>query len=254
MMPDPTQFAGILGRLLGGVDGACSPLRSWVGSGQAAALVARTAVLRGRGVPWRPAPTDEARRVEQKLLQRAERAGLLRRLRGERKTLRVALTPDGDNFARAMAGVPGADAGWWAVREVIESPIYSTFAGVRLVPEWALGDGTPHWRGLDDSLEGRRRRNELVLVEMLAAPALARGWLTWGSDVHGRVWYAGGPETLPAEPPRVHEAERSDEAVAEYAAAFEATRAAFAGAPRGLDIAPHPLPASLPVVGLGVLA
>jgi len=163
-------------------DAVWLPMRTWAQPAPANVYFARRDFAR-TGVPWRSGASGEAERKEaQRLLERMAARGLvlLFRPRGF-KTLGARLTEEGERDARALCGLPGVDD---AARRLAEI--------VRLTDEmrrpWI---SEPALAGVAWGSPGAGK--VLARLEDELLPALVRGWVESGADLHRRVYYRATP-------------------------------------------------------------
>jgi hypothetical protein len=103
------------------------------------------------------------------------------------KTLGVRLTGQGDQYARALAGLPGvADAVPMVERltALEEGPDACEFLGRIWIPETVLAG--VRWGD-------NQHRQAFVDVEERLLPALVRGWVGSNCSMYGHCWYCVRP-------------------------------------------------------------
>ncbi len=182
-------------RLAGELWAVFAPWRGpWSGGGATMAYLARRSFRSGAGLRWRHAGRDRDERDENvEALGRLERRGLLTRRVEKTKVIATRLLDAGIERACSLAGAPC----WSEGRAVCErlaaiddDAATMTHLGTRWTAEWALAGTPPHWGQCGNDETGRANRSLLSVLEGRAVPALVRGWLISGADLHGRVWYA----------------------------------------------------------------
>lgn len=174
----------LLVRLLAMCDGIFRPLRAadWRRSELPPVLFEYRRDWLTTGVPWQVNdPSDSSRRGEQRILDALAVDGLveIKRSPGIRWPL-CRLSDRGDWTARALTGLPWADAGWESLRRVVE--LADAESGL-CAETWLAGC----------DYDFPNAAYELAIVWFCAAPAVARGWLGHRSDVEGRVYFFATP-------------------------------------------------------------
>lgn|GEM_PF-1374725 len=242
----------LLCRLAGELWAAFAPWRGpWNGGGAAAAYLARRSFRSGMGLRWRHHGRDRDERDENvEALGRLERHGLLTRRVEKTKVLGVRLFDAGIERACSLAGAPC----WSAGREVCQrvaglddETATMLHLGTRWTAEWALAGTPANWAGCGGDELGRANRQILSALEERAIPALVRGWLQSGADLHGRAWYSitsAGRAALaeaPAEVPPLIEAD--EDCALAWREGAHAMQVRLAAAPRSeREIGLLPLP------------
>lgn len=168
----------LLTRILAASDAVWLPLRDFRGTRPSNTSVARREYPE-RGVPWGSGESTEAGRKEaQRELGEAADASVIAVYRPSRgRAFGVKLTDEGESRARGLCGLPALDAGLESLAEVARL----TGEARHWVPETALA-------GVDYA--GPDCKRMLMVVEGLALPALARGWIEANASVKGAVWYS----------------------------------------------------------------
>ncbi len=165
----------------------------WGGGGATAAYLARRSFRSGAGLRWRHSGRDRDERDENvEALGRLERHGLLTRRVERTKVVAVRLHDGGIERACSLAGAPCWLAGLDVCQRLAEcddDAACMMHVGTRWTAEWALAGTPPNWAGCGSDEAGRANRRLLSELEERAIPALVRGWLLSGADLHGRVWY-----------------------------------------------------------------
>lgn len=218
--------------------------------------VARTA-CRAWGVPWTAtAAADHERRAERDALAGLIADDLILRASspGDR-IIRLRLTDAGESRARGLAGLPSLAESFAAMRRLAKLQ--------RTSPEAVCNPSTspPGWWTRETTVAGKdypalnRERPPFKCLRRVAErllPMLLRGWIESNSDNAGHVCYRvtdAGLSALPSPPTfTASDAERDDEAVEHYAAAFNraSERIASVDEPSGRgEIGPVPLPSSM---------
>ncbi len=199
----------LLCRLTGELWATFAPWRGpWNGGGATAAYLGRRAFRNRAGLRWRNKGRDrEEREAILTVLGQLERSGLLVRRIEQTRVVAVRLSEAGIGRACGLAGAPC----WFDGRTVCEqlaacddTQACMTHLGKRWIAEWALAGTPPFWAGCGGNEVGRANRRLLSVLEEKAIPALIRGWLESGADLHGRVWYAttdAGRDALAEAPP-----------------------------------------------------
>ncbi len=199
----------LLCRLAGELWAVFAPWRGpWNGGGAAAAYLGRRAFRNGAGLRWRNKGRDrDEREAILSVLGQLERSGLLVRRIEQTRVVAVRLRDAGIDRACSLAGAP-----CWAdgravcqrLAELNDARATMTHLGTRWTAEWALADTPPYWGACGNDETGRANRRHLSVLEEQAIPALVRGWLQSGADLHGRAWYsitAAGRAALTEAPP-----------------------------------------------------
>jgi len=185
----------LLCRLAGELWAVFAPWRGpWGGGGAAAVYLARRSFRSGAGLRWRHQGRDRDERDENvEALGRLERRGLLTRRVEKTKVIATRLLDAGIERACSLAGAPCWSDGRAVCQRLAECDderATMVRLGTRWTAEWALA-GTPTlWAGCGNDETGRANRRLLSVLEERAIPALIRGWLVSGADLHGRVWYS----------------------------------------------------------------
>ncbi|MCC6909443.1 MAG: hypothetical protein IT430_15995 [Phycisphaerales bacterium] len=203
------------------------------------------------GLPWRHQGRDRDERDENvEALGRLERHGLLTRRVEKTKVLRVRLLDAGIERACSLAGAPC----WGDGREVCErladvddERATMMHLGTRWTAEWALAGTPANWAACGGDETGRANRRLLSKLEETAIPALIRGWLESGSDLHGRAWYSltdGGRAALEDPQPEVGSGiDAADDCALAWRMGANAMYTRMAAAPRSeREIGLLPLP------------
>jgi hypothetical protein len=189
----------------------CTPRRH-------AAVCDRRLLFTQVGIPWssenvqRGLDETGRKQVQRALDELAGRNRVISFQPNTVKTLGVRLTEQGDQYARALAGLPGvADAVPMVERLIAleKGPDACGFLGRIWIPEPVLAG--VRWG--DDE-----RRQAFVDVEERLLPALVRGWVGSNCSVYGHCWYcvrlAGRKDLreslLPMELPSVLEQARGE--------------------------------------------
>jgi DNA-binding PadR family transcriptional regulator len=234
----------ILAKVLATGDAAFLPVREFARPGVVNRADARRHFSR-LGAAWDSGSTSDAHRKKiERALDAAVKAGLLTTSKPRRaKTLFAKLTPAGERLARGLVGNPGLRSAWWTLHEVAKhtSATPRTF-DEKWLPEIALA-GLKCW-GETVNAEARQ---ELMLVEAMALPAMEAGWLTTNSDGSGRAYYAAtatGREAVDAGEPEEDLHTPDPDARAQYhESLLEAIRRLDMKAQeRSGEIGPLPLP------------
>jgi len=242
----------LLCRLAGELWAVFAPWRGpWNGGGAAAAYLGRRAFHNRAGLRWRNKGRDrDEREAILTVLGRIEQSGLLVRRIEQTRVVAVRLNDAGIGRACGLAGAPcwseGRDV-CQRLADLDDERATMTHLGTRWTAEWALAGTPAFWAGCGNDETGRANRRLLSVLEERAIPALVRGWLISGADLHGRVWYsltAAGRAALteaPADAPPPVEAD------AEFALAWRegahAMQVRLAAAPRSeREIGLLPLP------------
>ncbi len=247
-------------RLAGELWAVFAPWRGpWGGGGATAAYLARRSFCSGAGLRWRHSGRDRDERDENvEALGRLERRGLLHRRVERTKVIATRLLDAGIERACSLAGAPCWSDGWTACERLAaieDARATMTHLSTGWTAEWALAGTPPHWAGCGGNETGRANRRLLSVLEERAIPALVRGWLLSGADLHGRVWYSitnGGRAALtdaPADAPSGADAD--DDCVLAWREGAHAMQVRLAAAPRSeREIGLLPLPVhGGPIVG-----
>ena len=185
----------LLCRLTGELWATFAPWRGpWNGGGATAAYLGRRAFRNRAGLRWRNKGRDrDEREAILTVLGQLERSGLLVRRIEQTRVVAVRLSDAGIERACGLAGAPC----WVDGRAVCErlaglddGQAWMMHLDTRWTAEWALAGTPPHWAGCGGNETGRANRRLLSELEERAIPALVRGWLISGADLHGRVWYS----------------------------------------------------------------
>jgi hypothetical protein len=206
------------------------------------------------GMRWASGEATEAGRKEsQRDLEQLADDGLVSLHRHQGRTQAVRLTEQGDQMARALAGLPGVGEAleWMRLMRCIRDLKFDVnwldaFRG--LVPETLLC-GHDWWPNTD---EARDARGDVMWG---LTPALSRLWVETEASTVGCLWYRLTPageqalddsraKVLPCLP-------REDlDAMEQYNARLQLTRSRLEAAepPDPNEIAPLPIPASYAVV------
>ncbi len=243
----------LLCRLTGELWATFAPWRGpWNGGGATAAYQGRRAFRNGAGLRWRNKGRDrDEREAILSVLGQLERSGLLVRRIEQTRVVAVRLSDVGIERACSLAGAPC----WRDGREVSErlaacadERATMTHLGTRWTAEWALAGTPPQWARCGSDEVGRAHRRLLSGLEERAIPALVRGWLVSGADLHGRVWYSltdGGRAALAGSPPEeVGGIDAADDCALAWREGAHAMQVRLAAAPRSeREIGLLPLPA-----------
>lgn len=181
------------------------PFRSidWTTPGMSAVVWERQLDYREKGLPWTQTGGDAERKANQRVIAELIQRRLVKPYGGAKRT-HLALSNRGRAMAVALANVPGDDAGWATVKEVLR---FSRKPGV-LVAELLLAR-------LPAYSADQNASDALWVTEALALPGLVQGWLIAHSDYFGRAYYmatttgadiVARPEPRPTErPPKTTE-------------------------------------------------
>ena len=185
----------LLCRLAGELWAVFAPWRGpWSGGGAAAVYLGRRAFRNRAGLRWRNKGRDrEEREAILTVLGRLEQSGLLVRRIEQTRVVAVRLSDAGIERACALAGAPCWRSGWEVCRRLAECDdmrAWMMHLGTRWTAEWVLAGTPPGWAGCGGDETGRANRRLLSGLEERAIPALVRGWMESGADLHGRVRYS----------------------------------------------------------------
>lgn len=175
----------LLIRLLAETDAAFCPMRLW-SRPIPSVIYERRRDFHAFGLPWRSGGSDEPerRRLSRTLQALVDaRLAVAHRPRGL-KTLFSRLTDGGDETARRLARLPGIDAAVASLGALVALQDHPWSAagdgGCAAIPETLL-------TGCDYGADGVKEA--LLTVEVMALPALCRGWIESNSDLAGHVYY-----------------------------------------------------------------
>ncbi|MCL4199305.1 MAG: hypothetical protein KJZ69_17580 [Phycisphaerales bacterium] len=185
----------LLCRLTGELWAIFAPWRGpWNGGGATAAYQGRRAFGNRAGLRWRNKGRDrDEREAILSVLGQLERSGLLVRRIEQTRVVAVRLSDAGIERACSLAGAPCWSAGWQVCRRLVECDdrrAWMMHLGTRWTAEWALAGTPPQWAQCGSDEAGRANRRLLSELEEAAIPALVRGWMESGADMHGRAWYS----------------------------------------------------------------
>jgi len=194
-------------RILAGADGFFLPMRSadWPPPGPTTIFEHRTR-FQSSGVPWNTGSGSETeRKSQQRTLKSLSVDGLIE-IFSHRRRLGVRLSERGDNFARALVGLPPVDFCHSLLCRIID--LESSADGLAPMTSELWLAGIENYGVADYQLK-------LWVLEDELLPALCRGWVSSNSDLHGRVYYSATalgrqiaqtpPPILPADLPQRNE-------------------------------------------------
>ncbi len=184
--------------ILGAQDAIFSPLRDIDRIAGSNFLAARVDFLTRGGLPIHSQGARQAFARQLEELQRQKLVTVSRQRRTMFPMVRLSLLAE--TLARSLCGLPSIAAGWVTVERVAE---LADAAGREWVPEFVLAK----WPGPRAVKPGSADMRELVLIEDMALPALARGWIDSNATALRHVCYRVLPagrnalmETAPADP------------------------------------------------------
>jgi hypothetical protein len=205
----------ILLSLLAATDAVFIPDRDPLRRNRHALLWERRKYFDQRGIPWASKLVDagnseSGRKQAQRGIEQLTRARMVEVFRpNHSKTQGIRLTSSGDQYTRALAGLPTLLSSLSLLpklRELSDSDAARPFLGRTWVPETALTG--VRWGDND-------QRHKYVDLEEQLLPALVRGWVVSNCSIRGHCWYSlvegAPPMAVPAKYP-----EKTDEARAEY--------------------------------------
>ncbi len=245
----------VLCRLAGELWAVFAPWHGpWGGGGAAAVYLARRSFRSGAGLRWRHSGRDRDERDENvEALGRLERRGLLTRRVERTKVVAVRLLDAGIERACGLTGAPGWRDGWEvccqlatrqemfkelrkAISEALKLPVGESDEYLHWTAEWALAGTPPNWAECGDDEIGLANRRLLADLEVRTIPALVRGWMESGSDLHSRVSYSltdAGRAALTGPPPeRLSLADVAASCAVAWLEGAHAMRVRLASAPR----------------------
>lgn len=171
------QAERLLIHALAASDAALAPQRQWEPRRVGAILYVRRQELAAQGVCLRRQTASRTLRqhLARVLAELHAAAYIASKAVSGSKFLYVRLTDAGDQFARHLTGLPGIDCAAELTREIHRQRRKARPDG--WLAEIHLADAAA-------DLEA-----ELQAVELMAAPALVRGWLESHSDLRGNAYY-----------------------------------------------------------------
>jgi hypothetical protein len=200
----------------------------------------RRRVLLPFGLPWISGGSDSQRQAARRLLDAAQREGLIA-VKPHGAGVAIRLTDLAEDKARSICGLPPISDGWASLKEVVR---LSQAHDRQHVPEFVLCEW-PAPRGIE---KGSDDEAELRLGEDMMLPALCRGLVDSISTVSRHVAFFATPEGMAAldrgEEPPDHYDERAyrPDARALYFREFHAERVRLlAMKPTDRNIDPIPL-------------
>lgn len=195
----------ILLGLLAATDAVFIPDRDPLSRKRHTVLWERRKYFRQRGLPWSSefvdGATDEAiRKRVQREIDRLKSARFVHAYRPQgSKTVGLRLTEAGDQYTRALAGLPtlvSSLALLPRLRELAQSDSARPWLGRTWVPETVLTG--VEWGD-------NERRHVYVELEEQLLPAMVRGWVISNCSLRGHGWYSlvnsSPPTSIPAKAP-----------------------------------------------------
>jgi hypothetical protein len=195
----------ILLGLLAATDAVFIPDRDPLSRKRHAVLWERRKYFRQRGLPWSSeaveGASDEAvRKRVQREIDRLKGARFVHAYRPQgSKTVGLRLTDAGDQYTRALAGLPTLASSLVLIsrlRELTQSDAARPWLGRMWVPETVLTG--VEWGDNEQSYK-------YVELEEQLLPAIVRGWVICNCSIRGHGWYSlvkpSPPTSIPAKAP-----------------------------------------------------
>ena len=212
----------LLINLLAETDSLFEPIRSWSNLDRITKIMdlRRDFHSRGLAVPKTSADSSTRKQIERQR-NAIERSGLVRFHRTTGRRTHWKLSDQADwHYRRLCCGSDFSEA--VTVLLAVDSLSDNHHANGRHVPDWAVALEP------GDTGQSAEARDKVAHVGELALPALARGWLTSWSDIHGangfRITGAGRKFLASPTAPNINWPDYSSEANDMYLAALTASR------------------------------
>lgn len=195
----------ILLYLLAATDAIFIPDRDPLKRNRHAVIWERRKAFEQRGIPWasrlvESGTTENGRKQAQRAMEQLIQSRMVQVYRpNNSKTLGIRLTNVGDQYTRALAGLPTLVSSLPLIpqlRGFSEGEAACCFLGQTWVPETLLAG--VEWGD-------NEQRYKYVDIEEQLLPALVRGWVVSNCTIRGHCWYslvnAAPPTAVPVNSP-----------------------------------------------------